>query len=428
MANKHLSGLFLGLLLVGCVAGVLIPAGLGWDFANFYDAGRRISAGQVDELYEPTNPIAGQPPQGTLGFYGTPISALLYIPMARLSPGAALIAFKIENVVALFAAFALLFTFSRVFLPAESHARDTFAALFTGLCLIFQPFWTVFRVGGQTTPTVFLLLALAMIFHTDARRWATAICLVAAALIKPALAPMLLFLALASGRGFIWRLALVGIGSALFSIVMLGWPVHAAFLQLLRDAGQHTWAWPYNSSIFILLDNVRAWLGPDAGRGPYASFFTGLTLALQATILVGVVFAAVRARRQGWSGFALRHFDFMLAILLFLLWSRTLWEHYLAVLFLPLLYVVVMRRHFSPPAIRIVVAIVVLCVFQNLVFTNWLRATLPFDSLPALVAVGVFKSAPLLLTVAFVVRHGREIFASYAAWPQDLSRASARHS
>ena len=52
-----------GIALVA-ITGILVPAGLGWDFANFYDTGRRAAAGQLMTIYDPTATIAGQAPQG----------------------------------------------------------------------------------------------------------------------------------------------------------------------------------------------------------------------------------------------------------------------------------------------------------------------------------------------------------------------------
>src|SRR5687767_13195777 len=97
---KHWTWLFMGLIGAGCLVGIAVPAGLGWDFANFYDAGRRIAAGQVVDLYSPASPIAGQPPQGSTGFFGAPLSAVLYLPLAPFPARTALVLFKIQNALA----------------------------------------------------------------------------------------------------------------------------------------------------------------------------------------------------------------------------------------------------------------------------------------------------------------------------------------
>jgi hypothetical protein len=402
MLNRRLTLLFVALIGAGCLAGIVVPAGIGWDFANFYDAGRRMATGAVSDLYQSARPIAGAPPQGSTGFFGTPISAALYVPLATLSPGAALVWFKIVNVAAFFAAFWMLFRFYRAFQPASPEAMWRFAAMFSGFCLVFQPFWTVFRVGGQTTPFVFFLLSAGLLAHTRGQFTMSAICVVASTLIKPALAPMLLFLMCVSGWPFFGAavLALVVAGAA--SLVWLGWPVHAQFLTLMRESGQTTWAWYYNSSIYIVVSRLQS---------------SGLIYGIQATVAGAVAWTTWRGHRRGWAAAPRRHFDFLMGVLLFLLGTRTLWEHYLSLLFLPLIYVVATREQFSRGALMLVIAIAGLSVFQNLIFTTWLRGAFSFSSLPALVAVTIFKSSPLLLTLLFFVRHAGEWLRSFAAWP-----------
>ena len=147
------------LIAAGCIAGITVPAGLGWDFGNFYDAGRRVAAGQFADLYNPISQISGQPPQGSTGFFGTPLSALLYVPLAFFPARTALVLFKIQNVLAFAAVFILLLKFYRPFVSGTRLEFAQFNAIYAFLFLIFQPFWTIFRVGGQTTPTVLLLLS-----------------------------------------------------------------------------------------------------------------------------------------------------------------------------------------------------------------------------------------------------------------------------
>lgn len=417
MLTRRLTFLFVTLMAAGSIVGILVPAGLGWDFANFYDAGRRIAAGQITDLYAPASSIAGGAPQGTTGFFGTPLSAVFYVPMSGLSPEAALVWFKIQNVAAFAATFVLLFAFYRRLAPPGERARWEFAALFTGACLIFQPFWTVFRVGGQTTPTVLLLLTVAMIGHTRGRFWVSAIGVVAATLIKPAFAPALLFLLCVSGLAFLRAVAVVLVVTGSISLAWLGWPVHVDFLELVLKSGQLTYAWYYNSSLFIAIENIRTGLGLQADA--YRPLFSGLTIAMQAFVLVTVVYLARKAHQAGWKRAALRHFDVIMATLFFLVWSRTVWEHYLSVLFLLLAYLVAVRQRFSRAALSLVAAIFALSVFQNLIFTSWLRAHVAFDTLPALLGIALVKSGPLLLTLVFLWRHWREWFDSYAAWPAE---------
>ena len=409
--------LFLALLVVGCLVGIAVPAGLGWDFANFYDAGRRVAAGQVEEIYSPDNPIAGQPAQGSTGFFGTPLSALFYLPLAAFGPETALILFKIQNVLAFGIAFAVLFAFNRGFDGAGQQALWRFAAEFVFLCLVFQPFWTIFRVGGQTTPTVFLLAAVGLISHARGRFWVSAMCMVGAVLIKPALATALLVLVCVSGLTFARRLVVVLAVAGAVSVLALGWPVHAAFLDLMQRSSRLTYAWYFNSSIYILGESVRQYAeARDATSLRIASMALGY--ALKATVAIGAVWLLVRVRRERCPAAAQRHFDFLIAILFFLLWSPTVWEHYPSLLFLALIHIVAAQVHFSRQALVTVAAIFTTSVAQNLILVNWVRYNVAVDTLPALIGVTVIKSAPLLLTMVMMARHAGEFFRSYSdpAW------------
>ena len=412
---RRLTWLAITLMLAGCLVGIAVPAGLGWDFANFYDAGRRASAGQIDDVYDPTSLIAGHTPQGQMRFWGAPISAFFYTPLSGFSAETALLLFKIENVLAFFATFVVLFFFSVRFVSHDRLARWKFAAVFASLCLLYQPFWTVFRVGGQTTPTVLLLLTLALVAHVSGRFWWSALGVVLATLLKPALAPMLLYLLCVAGLSFLRASVSILAAIGLASVAWLGWPIHAIFLELVLNNLQTTFPWPSNSSLYILIDNLRLALGPTADNGVPRVLLVLLTYALRGTVLATVVYLGVKSRSQPWPTGAKRHWDFLLAVLFFLLWSVTLWEHYLSMLFLPLVYVVAAHQHFSRRALGLVAAIFVLSLGQNLIFTNFLRGQFAFSSAPALVGIALFRSGPLLLTLVFLWRHARELFGSYTA-------------
>jgi len=422
MLYQRLTGVLLVLMLAGCVAAVVVPAGIGWDFANFYDTGRRVAAGQMADLYHPETLIDGEQPQGKLRFWGTPISAYLYAPMSRFSPETALMLFKIQNVLAYFAAFGVLFLLCRTFIPPFRSARWEFAAVFAFLCLLYQPFWTIFRVGGQTTPTIFLLLTLALLFHTHARFWGSALCIVLATLIKPALAPALLFLLCVSGLRF-FRSTVVVLGVVgLASLALLGWAIHFEFLTLMLGGVRVTYPWYYNSSLYILFENLRTAAGPEAQTGLYNLLFTVSTYALKAGVLGTFVYVTVKSRARAWPDAARRHFDVLMATAFFLLFSQTLWEHYLTVLFLLLTYVVANHQHFSRGALALVAAIFVLSFGQNLIFIHFLQTRFAFESVYALLGIALFKSGPLLLTLIFLWRHYRELFHSYTtpAWTEAL--------
>ncbi len=128
-----------------------------------------------------------------------------------------------------------------------------------------------------------------------------------------------------------------------------------------------------------------------------------------------MLWLAWRSRREAWTDAARRHADFLLAVVFFLLWSPTIWEHYLSLLFPLLIFVVAASTHFSRQALIMVALIFVLSLGQNLIVVNWFRYGFAFDTLPALVGAALVKSAPLLLTLLLLWRHADEWLRSHAA-------------
>lgn len=425
--NRRLTIAAVLLIAIGNAVAIAVPAGIGWDFANFYDTGRRVAVGEVGNLYDPGAPIAGQPPQGELGFYGTPLSAYLFVPMAGLSPRWALVVFKLENAVALLVALYLLFALHRRLVDRSAAAQWRFAATFAVAALIYQPLWTIYRVGGQTTPTVFLLLTVVLVFHTAGRYGRSAAAFAMAIVIKPALVTGLAFLFVGSGVSFM--IASVAAGGVLgaASVLAMGWPIHAVFVDRMLASANLVWPWFYNSSLFILVDNLRRWFTGDTTIGVGEGLFGWALLALRVAVLVLFVRLMLAARRYEWRRPAGDHFRVLMAIAFFLLISQTVWEHYLTFLFPMLVYCLAMRPVLGSGFNRLVVAIIVASIGQSLIVVNVIRNVFAFDSLVALLAIGLLKSGPLLCTVALLTRYRRELLDSYAgaAW-QAFSSAAPR--
>ena len=426
MPTKRLTAIFLALMLAGSIVAIVVPAGARWDFANFYDAGRRVAAGESQNLYESRTLIGGQPPQGTTGFFGAPISAWLYVPLGQLPVPAALVAFKIQNVLALGGLFAVLFLFYRRFAPAGAQDPWAFAALFAGLCLAFQPFWTIFRVGGQTTPTAALLVAIALVCHVRERLWWAAACLIGAAIIKPAFGLVLVFLTVISGVAFLWRVAVAGTAAGLVSIAIAGWPLHQSFLDFMRQGTQWIYPWTYNSSVYVWIESVRSWLWPAAEAGVNPPVFEAATVVLQFVLGAALFALALASRRAPMTLGARRHFEFLLAIFFFLFWSRTIWEHYLMLLFVPLLFIVSNRHRLPAIVVSYATVILVLCAFQNLILINWIESVVDDSSLGALLALSLFKSGPLLLMAVILGLHWRALLRAHAHAPFPATTAAAR--
>ena len=399
---------FIVAIVIGCVIGIIVPAGLGWDFANFYDAGRRVVGGQASDLYSPQSAIAGQPPQGSTGFFGTPLSAFFYVPLAFFSAKTALILFKIENVLAFAAVFILLLNYYRRFITGTPLEQSRFTAIYAFLFLIFQPFWTIFRVGGQTTPTMLLILSLGLIAHTSGRFWSSALSVVLAALIKPSFAPAVVFIALISEWAFTWRMAVLWVAAAGLSLVTLGWPVHVSFVNQMLESLGWEYSWYYNSSIYVWLDILRA-------RMPLVII---LTYALKTMGVLTLVWFAWQSRRAGWSPAARRHLCFLLMMVFYLVFSPTVYEHYLSLLFPFLIFIVASASSFTRQALRLVALIFAFSIAQNLILVNWVRYGFEIDSLPELLFVALIKGAPLLLTMVLMWRHRDEVLRSHTgpAW------------
>jgi hypothetical protein len=102
----------------------------------------------------------------------------------------------------------------------------------------------------------------------------------------------------------------------------------------------------------------------------------------------------------------------MLALMLVLFMSRTVWEHYLQFLFLPLIYLVAMRHYLSRRAAALVFVALVSCALQNLIFISWVRAQ-GVTSPPWLLTIALVKSTPLMMMLVFLVRYPHEWFATY---------------
>lgn len=405
---RRLALLLMLLMLGGALLGIIVPAGSGWDFANFYDTGGRVAAGQIEDLYNPESSVNGAQPQGTLRFWGTPISGWLYVPLSRLSPSSALTVFKVENTLALFGALILLYLHYRK-LALDSWIEPwKFAAAFAFLSLIYQPFWTVYRVGGQTTPTVFLLFVLALLSHSRLRFAWSSLFVVLAILIKPAFAVMLIPLVAVSGLSFsgyaVGWLTLAGVAS----ILTMGWSVQREFLGLMIRGLGLSYAWPYNSSIYVTIENLRLLFPASPG-------LAALNLAIKVFVVGAFIYVLARARSQEWSSPARRHFEFLMAVSVCLLLSQTVWEHYLSALFLLLMYVVASYRHFSRKGLTLVGAAFLLAIGQNLILIDFLRSEFSLDSFFGLLVMGLFKSGPLLLTLIFLLSQRKELFASYAS-------------
>lgn len=381
--------LLLGLVVLAGAVGVAVPAGLGWDFANFYDAGRKVACGEAAQLYVADVPVCGRAAQGTMEFLSTPLCALLLVPLGWMSPEWALAAFKLEGTAAMLGGLWLLLQVARRW----GGAGERFAALYWGLVLLWQPFWTVYRVGGQTMPTVFLLLVAALELFGRGRVRTAAACLVGAVVLKPGMSGVLAFLLGFAG----WRFGLAalawGAGAGVASVSLLGWEAHAAFLKYgLQE--RHV-SWVYNSAVTVAVENLRLLWEP--GVNTAVRIPEGLGLAIW---VVRAVVAAIVV----WAAWQARDFEkrYLLALLFGLTVSPVVWEHYLQLVFIPVIWLMAQEAEFGWWWRASLWTVVACAAGQNIVLVKWLAEHLQIGGVVGLISVGLWKSAPLWGTVGLL--------------------------
>jgi len=413
IGRKCLSGLLLlfvvPVLCLKIAVGITNGEGLKWDFANFYDAGHKVLAGEIQNLYDPTASIEGGAPQGKKAYYGTPLSAALFVPLALFSPDVALFVFKVQNTLANLAAIFLLYWQSRRFGEASFRGRSAFLAYFLIVVALYQPFWEIYHIGGQTTPSVLLLLALSLLWHTQNRVFLAALCFVLSLTIKPAFAIALALLALLSGRRFMIYATGIGLGFAATSVVWMGWSIHEAFLE--RILTQISAGWRNNSSLTVVIDNLLTIYSIPQYQWP-------LTI-LGSIVRFGVtglfIWLFVRSRSRVPPGPPRRHLDFLIALSACLLLMPVVWEHYLALLFIPLSYCLAVYRLMPRKAVFILFLIFLSSIAQNVKVVWLLEAMIHFNTPLKLFVAGLFKSATLVLISLFFIVFQRDFVNTYGS-------------
>jgi hypothetical protein len=90
--------------------------------------------------------------------------------------------------------------------------------------------------------------------------------------------------------------------------------------------------------------------------------------------------------------------------------SQVVWEHYLALLFIPLAFLVAAWHRLDRGAHRHIAAILALCVLQNLVLVLLFRDHVPVRSHLMLLAVSLIKAGPLLAFWGFLWFRRSSIF------------------
>jgi hypothetical protein len=408
--NRRVAIALVTLLIVVNLIAILVPAGLGWDFANYYDAGRKVLVGQIGDLYRSDVPISGEAPQGGMTFLSAPITAYLYLPISVLSPEPALVAFKVQSALALGATLYLLWRRLRGLAHGDPEASGRFTILFLAAALLYQPLWTIYRVGGQVTPWALLLLVVGWLFHERGRFWISASCWIAAVAIKPFLAPGLLLLALVSEKRFFVATAVAGMIAAAGSIGLLGWDIHAVFLMRLLEDANRLFPNAYNSGLL-------AWV--DALLIPFEQMKSGLQrpggivlveIAIRISILALWLVLSVSVRRHAER----RSLQFLLAMALPVFITPVAWEHYLAFLFPALAVAIAVRNRLSAAGRLLLATIIVVSLGRNLVLIMAVDGLIGSASKAQLVSMALFNSLPITLAIFFLVVFHRKLYAGFA--------------
>ncbi len=390
--------------------GLWRPMGIKLDFANFYDAGQKARAGAFGLLYDQNALIAGQEPLGHMSFFSAPVTAWLYAPMAGLPPYAAMLAFKAAGALAIVAGLLLLWRHLLPLAGGDTAPRDRFLALLALAALVFQPFWTIFRVGGQTTPFVFLLTVLTLMALASGRTALAALGFAAAVLVKPVLAPAAILLFVLSDNRFRLTALAVGLATAALSLWLYGIDLHRAFLAKVLAEGTGLLAPWMNSGPFSFIDpwlaGAAAYAAPP-DMAPAAVRWTGL--ALRTATAVALLAGLARILGPGLAPRARAAVILHGGLLVSLVLSPVVWAHYLTFLFPLLATIIALRAYLTPGARLLTGAILALGLFQNEIFADRVRAATGFDGLPEIAAFGLLRSLPLLLTLLLLWIARRDI-------------------
>jgi putative flippase GtrA len=311
------------------------------------------------------------------------------------------------------------------YVPPEKRAD--FSMRIWAVALIFQPFWTVFRVGGQVSPTILLLFCIGLALHLYARPAFAAACLAVIVLIKPVFLPGALFLAIAGGTRFFVSCMAAGLAIAAVSIGLFGVELHLEFFERVRSESSQVWPGYYNSAITSPIDHL---LGVNCSEEGYclrspALLYGGFVLRGAAAAIV--IFAFIRAARHAPKDARLI-LMWIVGAIAPIIFTPVAWAHYLTVLFPLLALAIAFIDRLSVAARAIIGTIVVVSILQNLILVRFLLRHIDhFDAMDHF-WFGLAKSLPVWLTVSFFAFFGRSIAAIMHApvWEEHSANSGAR--
>lgn len=405
----------LSIILAATIYGILDLRGLGLDFANFYDAGRKAVYGEFQSLYDPFAPINGEKPFGHMLYFGAPVTSYIFAPLGMLPPVQAAHSFMTIGAACIF--LGLRLQYMRILQCVEQSAeqRATFFALFCFTAMLFQPFWTVYQVGGQTTPLIFLCFVLGLISYERSYFALTALLYVVIVLIKPAfvVGALLLFL-ISPWRFKVWSVA-CGAAAIGLSLALVGLQINLEFFDLMRTKSGELEGVPYyNSHMFAWLQAVMVPIGQATEKVTERLLL--INLVLRSLVLIWIAMIIWRAAHSTMPKKSYLAMSFVMCMLASLVMSPVVWAHYLMLMFIPLVYVMayLLGRGKSPTrAVRTLLALGILAApLQNLRIFNQLIKILSPLSQGDVIGLTVAKSVVMLV-----------LMAAFLLWSDVLQRA-----
>lgn len=378
------------------VWGLARPWGLGLDFANFYDIGHKILLGEYSSLYDHMALIGGEEPLGNMKYLSPPITGWFFTPLPLMSPHVATFWLKFSGALSVMAGLWLLF---RQLRPLAVRP-DEFFALFWIAAALWQPFWTFMRVGGQTTPFVFLLVVIGHATYLRRQMVATALLFSLIVLLKPVFAPIAILLFVTSGNGFRLTAACAAALSIVLSLWIFGWAPHGAFFRALAEQGDRLLEPWMNSSpvswIVPLLIGADDYERDSFLAAPIATLVAALRMALAA----GVIAVLSGHLRRSLPDRARLSLIYNAGLLLVVALSPVIWAHYLMILF-PLAAILIAGREHLPGRSRaMLAAVLALGLFQSFIVMRQIQLGLGIDSLGEIVLFALIKSLPAILVLS----------------------------
>lgn len=400
-AKSHsvLSWAFMILILVILAHGIFAPRGLYLDFANFFDAGQKVAAGELVNLYDEFAQIGGNAPYGNMRFFGTPISAYAYAPLAAFPPNLAAIIFKVFSTICILSG--LFIFYRRLTVNVTEEERSSFFWLFCAAAFLFHPFWTVMQVGGQSSAAAFLGLVVGLHAYEKGNDWTAALALSIVIGLKPLFVAVAILLFLLSTGRFRIAIVVCGIIGLVLSLAAMGWPLHEQFLHTaLSEGGQA----PERTNSHIL-----AWLGPLLYSDENANTFSTVRMAASAALVFLLMAITIVARNMRQNDAAARYFTFLMCTLAALAISPTVWGHYLMFLFVPIALVISAWARLPKGVVLLVALAILVAPFQNLlVFNQFWKLPIASEGWFAL-SMAAIRSLPMLFTTLAILIYARSI-------------------